>query len=1228
MLAGPLRASETPARVFGVTTALYRRYRPETFEDVIGQEHVTEPLMTALRKNRVNHAYLFSGPRGCGKTTSARILARCLNCAEGPTATPCGRCESCRDLARDGAGSLDVIEMDAASHGGVDHARDLRERATFAPVRDRYKIFIIDEAHMVTREGFNALLKIVEEPPEHVKFIFATTEPSKVLTTIRSRTHHYPFRLVPPEPLMRYLEQLCQEEGVSTEPGVLSLVVRAGGGSVRDSLSVLDQLMAGSDERGISYDLAVALLGYTHAALLDDVVDAFAAGDAATVFSSVDRVVQTGQDPRRFVEDLLERFRDLVVVNAVPDSAANILHGMPTDQINRLRNQATQLGAAELSRSADITNEALNEMTGATSPQLHLELLCARILLPSADDTTRGITSRVDRLERRLSIPRGAGIRQGTGHTASSSAGTAAPEAAAPEPAAAAPPPTVTAVPGTSSPVVEQPRREEQDGPSLPVAPDGSAPAGAGGNGSAEGRLAEQTPDAQEPTDPQDESEETEGSAHPAAGEPVPEQARGPQAQHPPADGTVDVSQPSSRSGSGAQEGPSRPAQPHALAAPSDSGSGPGTARPQDDAPATPSTGAPASDRSTSSTSAPGGASTTDDVSERTAPREAAPQPPQVPDEQSAPSDVTSGELELLRSSWPEIVSALAEIRRVAWAITVRGTPISYENGTLRIAFEGDGDILNFPRFEADVRTAIQTVVGLDCAVEAVRPGDTQGRSRSQEPGGPGPRPTTAPGGSNGSPNRPNGQSPSGTQGSSRGRGPSGGVPAARAPTGGGSRDQPDYFREPEGFGVNRRRSPQNRDTAPSRTATAPAEDDEPVTSWSVAAIPQPGSTTTPSTGPGATSDAPDVAHAADAAAMSGPPGGEDSTSERPRREHGGPERSAAIMPNAVGSEPSDHGDPTDPPAVAAQPDVPGSPAGELAEGESAEAVTEDPGLAAPGTSVPGPMSSAPPSSQSESSQRSGGWSQPGGSAATGASSRTGQPVDSSSSGFPHQSSPQSSRGTDRHADRGPEYWSPDETPPPPEDEPPADMYDAPLSRTRPVPHRGTSAADQAAAPGSGAQVSASTGVGGAGSGSGAGPSPRPGMNDAPGTGEGSDSDSRSPGATGIGRGTGPSNGNGNGNQGGDTASAGSQVRPPGSRPSWRERHAAAIAAAGGTNPGAADHHGRQRGEGSGSGVEDENFVPGADDESLEDSSLYGRAAIERILGGMLIDERAHDANQ
>ncbi|MDX6265078.1 MAG: polymerase subunit gamma/tau [Kribbellaceae bacterium] len=387
--------------------ALYRRYRPETFSEVIGQDHVTVPLRNALSNNRVNHAYLFSGPRGCGKTTSARILARAINCEKGPIAEPCGVCKSCTDLARGGPGSIDVIEIDAASHGGVDDARDLRERAFFAPVESRYKIYIIDEAHMVTTQGFNALLKLVEEPPPHLKFIFATTEPEKVIGTIRSRTHHYPFRLVPPKALAEYMATLCEAEGVTIEPTALPLVVRAGAGSVRDSLSVLDQLIGGANADGVTYRLAVQLLGFTPDSLLDACVDGFAAHDSKAVFETIEKVIETGQDPKRFAEDLLRRLRDLVILSAVPNAVASGLIEAAEDQGERLQTQAAGIGAAELTRAADIVAAGLLEMRGATAPRLQLELICAKVLLPGADDSTNGIQARLDRMERRLTITGG-----------------------------------------------------------------------------------------------------------------------------------------------------------------------------------------------------------------------------------------------------------------------------------------------------------------------------------------------------------------------------------------------------------------------------------------------------------------------------------------------------------------------------------------------------------------------------------------------------------------------------------------------------------------------------------------------------------------------------------------------------------------------------------------------------------------------------------------------------
>ena len=447
--------------------ALYRKYRPAVFAEVVGQEHVTEPLSTALAAGRINHAYLFSGPRGCGKTSSARILARSLNCEQGPTPTPCGVCDSCVALAPNGPGSVDVVELDAASHGGVDDTRELRDRAFYAPAQSRYRIFIVDEAHMVTTAGFNALLKIVEEPPEHLIFVFATTEPEKVLPTIRSRTHHYPFRLLAPRTMRALLERICAQEDVTVDDAVYPLVIRAGGGSPRDTLSVLDQLLAGAESNRVTYPRALALLGATDVALIDVAVDALAAGDAAAVFGAVEAVIDAGHDPRRFATDLLERFRDLIVLQSVPDAVARGVVDGPEDVLERMRDQATRIGTATLTRYAEVVHAGLGEMRGATAPRLLLEVVCARLLLPSASDTEAALLQRIERIETRLdvSIPASDAVsaepvappKQYTRRTKvaepSPPEPERAPEPEAVEPTPASPPP----VRAPSDPVVEAP---------------------------------------------------------------------------------------------------------------------------------------------------------------------------------------------------------------------------------------------------------------------------------------------------------------------------------------------------------------------------------------------------------------------------------------------------------------------------------------------------------------------------------------------------------------------------------------------------------------------------------------------------------------------------------------------------------------------------------------------------------------------------------------------------
>ncbi|MDQ8705937.1 DNA polymerase III subunit gamma and tau [Streptomyces sp. LHD-70] len=645
--------------------ALYRRYRPESFAEVIGQEHVTDPLQQALRNNRVNHAYLFSGPRGCGKTTSARILARCLNCEQGPTPTPCGECQSCRDLARNGPGSIDVIEIDAASHGGVDDARDLREKAFFGPAGSRYKIYIIDEAHMVTSAGFNALLKVVEEPPEHLKFIFATTEPEKVIGTIRSRTHHYPFRLVPPGTLRDYLGEVCGKEDIPVADGVLPLVVRAGAGSVRDSMSVMDQLLAGAGADGVTYAMATALLGYTEGSLLDSVVDSFAAGDGAAAFEVVDRVIEGGNDPRRFVADLLERLRDLVILAAVPDAAEKGLIDAPADVVERMQAQAGVFGAAELSRAADLVNEGLTEMRGATSPRLQLELICARVLLPAAYDDERAVLARLDRLERGGNFSTGAqapamGYVPGpdahapvppSGPAVPPGGGPAAARAAVrgggPAPAGAAPAPAPAAAPEATSP----------GSTPTPTAPTAPAPAPA---------PAEPAPAPAEPTAP------AAAPMTPAA------QTGGPPAASTPSPTPSPSSTPASAPG----------------AWPTVSGAGSGGGGPAQGA--APSGGAPASRPGAWPTAAPAGGGRPNPPSPAPAAAPQAPQPPQGPPAGAAPAGPPAGGMDA-RSLWPNILEAVKNRRRFTWILLSQNASVAgFDGQTLQLGFINAGARDNF----------------------------------------------------------------------------------------------------------------------------------------------------------------------------------------------------------------------------------------------------------------------------------------------------------------------------------------------------------------------------------------------------------------------------------------------------------------------------------------------------------------------------------------------------
>ncbi|UUU23297.1 DNA polymerase III subunit gamma and tau [Streptomyces sp. DSM 40750] len=697
--------------------ALYRRYRPESFAEVIGQEHVTDPLQQALRNNRVNHAYLFSGPRGCGKTTSARILARCLNCEQGPTPTPCGECQSCQDLARNGPGSIDVIEIDAASHGGVDDARDLREKAFFGPAGSRYKIYIIDEAHMVTSAGFNALLKVVEEPPEHLKFIFATTEPEKVIGTIRSRTHHYPFRLVPPGTLREYLGEVCGKEKIPVEEGVLPLVVRAGAGSVRDSMSVMDQLLAGATDEGVTYAMATSLLGYTDGSLLDSVVEAFASGDGAAAFEVVDRVIEGGNDPRRFVADLLERLRDLVILAAVPDAIDKGLIDAPAEVLERMRAQAGVFGAAELSRAADLVNEGLTEMRGANSPRLQLELICARVLLPATYGDERSVMARLDRLERGVNFS-GAAAGPAMGYVPGPDVhgGAGAPMGTAPQ---ASPTPLAQQVPPGGGAAAA--RAAVRGAAGAPGAPGGAAPGPGGGPGAG--------------SDAYGAGGVVGGQAGPAGGGPAGVAPAAPQEAAPIAPAAA----------TGAPAAPAAPANasPHAPAstpaAPTPAGSAPGSwptpaAAGSGRRPGGWPTAAPAGGGSAPGPTAP--------------PQSSAPAPsgppatyaqsgsPSAPQAPAAYNPAPGGPDP--RMLWPNILETVKNRRRFTWILLSQNAHVAgFDGTTLQIGFVNAGARDNFASSGSEdvLRAALAEQFNVHWKIEAVI--DTSGGS-SPPPGAPG----------------------------------------------------------------------------------------------------------------------------------------------------------------------------------------------------------------------------------------------------------------------------------------------------------------------------------------------------------------------------------------------------------------------------------------------------------------------------------------------------------